>query len=162
MNESKAKLNSPQWAKWRASGAVVDSLKENLGKHDSGITVTDRIKNAGIYLEVSPDEIACEVRRFATAGNVEGLRTMFDAYLSWELRGAKKGRTVDQTKTLAMKNFDFVARTADTFDATVEDIHLALAIAAFDEGGKKTVGSITRFYREAVGYNPLNHASRLS
>lgn len=119
-------------------------------------SIIERIKSAGKYLEVSKAEIQNEMTRLYKEGDTKGIIEMFTAYRDWELRGAlerKDQRTQNDIIALAMRNFDFVARVADS-SICVTSNDTVSAIVMSTEDSSNIIGSIRQFYRDAIGYNP--------
>ncbi|RIK51732.1 hypothetical protein DCC61_01485 [Candidatus Microgenomates bacterium] len=116
----------------------------------SDLPILDRIMTAGQTLGVSRREISNEISRLASENDIAGMQTLFNAYKNWELREREASVSEEVTEELAYRNFDVVARVADGLEEGDEDL-VAMAKAVRRGQG---IGKITKFYRNAVSYEP--------
>jgi len=119
------------------------------------LSIAERIKAAKEELGVSKAEIEQEMIVLFQKRNAVGIKEMFDAYLDWEIREANtspKQRTQEEVRSLAIRNFDYVASVADNRKITSGDEFSAIVIAT--ESPTEIVGPIRQFYRDTIGYHP--------
>jgi len=115
-------------------------------------SVAERIKLAKETLGVSRREIEDELTRLHNERNADGLKEVFNAYLTWELREAPKNsdkQNPDDITALALRNIDFVAEVADSRKVAVDDYSTLRTALDTD-----IVGPIQQFFRDTVGYHP--------
>jgi hypothetical protein len=126
-------------------------------------SILERLKSAKETLEVSRRELEHEFVRLSERGDEPAkkeLSDVFDAYLSWELRESPKDQTPDDIRSRALRNFDFVARVADTRLAWGDDISTLSMVN--NEENLNRIGKVRQFFRDAVDYNPSNPPSPLN
>jgi hypothetical protein len=115
--------------------------------------ITERIRSAGQTLGVSRRELMEQMIDFYNLGDSDGMKQMFEAYKDWEIRGRDGRRTIEETIELAKDNFDCVARVADGY---VESGDTTVGMVRAVKLPKSTSGEISRFYREAINYQPFD------
>lgn len=124
-----------------------------MDRDQSRFSLTERIRQAGKTLGVSHDEIAKELAQLSSANDPSGARELFDAYFTWELREMKQTpEAPDETYARSLRNFDLMAMVADNLRLTDGAMFASMSMAV--EQPDKSVGVITRFFRQAVNYNP--------
>ena len=127
---------------------------EFSGEHEQQ-SILERIKNAKETLGVSPRQLADEFDRLFGQGDEQakkGVSELFDAYLSWELRGSPKDQTPDDIRSRSLRNFDRIAEIADTRRAWEDDISVLTLVSG--RTPPQPIGKVRQFYRDAVDYHP--------
>ena len=120
-------------------------------KDNNNLSVTERIMRAGETLGVSRREISMEITRLAGDNDTTGMQSLFKAYENWEIRMKDPGVSKEQIEELAKRNFDVVARFADSYSINRDDLTGETYAL---ESENKPPGKITTFFRKAVGYDP--------
>lgn len=108
-------------------------------------------------LEISPSELVQAVSILAKENDPKRLCTLFDAYLGWELEPyAGTEETVEQITARSLRNFDTICQLADNLQTAIGNKIVAENLNVY--GDQTQIGSIRRFYRQAIGREipPLN------
>lgn len=117
----------------------------------SQLNLVERIKAAQETLPVSRREIGECLSNFAEVDNSNGMRELFDAYLSWETRACADTETPEQTRQRSLKNFDILAQIMDEL-AIVDGSEYLAARRVVD--GENTIGNTTLVFRNALDHLP--------
>ena len=115
-------------------------------------SIIERIQNSGGILKVKRRALINEMLRLYRQKDRDGMKTFYEAYQAWEIRGNDGARTLEEIVELAKQNIDTIARVADGYLVT-ENIESGAILA----GTRRSfAGPVSQFYREVVDYHPHN------
>lgn len=120
-------------------------------------SIIDKIRNSGDDLRVGMMQVGAALKLFTETGDAETTVKLFDAYKEWCTKNLKKTGAIVSDKVVtqtAMANLDSIARLMDNLTTSGGNSWLAYLVLGREEY-EHVIGPVRSFYRQAVGYSPL-------